>query len=97
MNRTWVDSGMNPTVVTAAACVPSSFTVMVLWCLNCVKAERKGISGTGCHERGGWGGMEHLIKTHHQAWQWCTPLTPALGRQRQAELCQFEASLVYKS
>ena len=24
-------------------------------------------------------------------------LTPALGRQRQADLCEFEASLVYKS
>lgn len=41
VNRTWVDSGMNPTVVTAAAWVPSSFTVMVLWCLNCLKLERK--------------------------------------------------------
>ena len=28
---------------------------------------------------------------------WCTPLIPALGRQRQADLCEFEASLVYKS
>ena len=28
---------------------------------------------------------------------WCTPLIPALGRQRQAELCEFEVSLVYKS
>ena len=25
------------------------------------------------------------------------PLIPALGRQRQADLCEFEASLVYKS
>ena len=24
------------------------------------------------------------------------PLIPALGRQRQADLCEFEASLVYK-
>lgn len=32
---------MNPTVVTAAAWVPSSFTVMVPWCLNCFKMERK--------------------------------------------------------
>ena len=28
---------------------------------------------------------------------WRTPLIPALGRQRQADLCEFEASLVYKS
>ena len=28
---------------------------------------------------------------------WCTPLIPALRRQRQADLCEFEASLVYKS
>ena len=28
---------------------------------------------------------------------WHTPLIPALGRQRQADLCEFEASLVYKS
>jgi hypothetical protein len=31
-----------------------------------------------------------------QVW-WCTPLNPALRRQRQADLCEFEASLVYKS
>ena len=28
---------------------------------------------------------------------WCTPLIPALGRQKQADFCEFEASLVYKS
>jgi hypothetical protein len=27
---------------------------------------------------------------------WCTPFIPALGRQRQADLCEFDASLVYK-
>lgn len=27
--------------------------------------------------------------------QWCLPLTPTLGRQRQAELCELQASLVY--
>lgn len=32
---------MNPTVVMAAAWVPSSFTVMVPWCLNYFKVERK--------------------------------------------------------
>ena len=28
---------------------------------------------------------------------WRTPLFPALGRQRQADLCEFEASLVYRA
>ena len=28
---------------------------------------------------------------------WHTPLIPALGRRRQVDLCEFEASLVYKS
>ena len=28
-------------------------------------------------------------------WQ-CPPSTPALGRQRQTDLCEFEASLVYR-
>jgi hypothetical protein len=28
------------------------------------------------------------------AW-WCTPIFPALGRQRQEDLCEFEASLDY--
>jgi hypothetical protein len=27
--------------------------------------------------------------------QWCTPLVPALRRQRQMDLCEFKASLVY--
>ncbi|MDP1142662.1 hypothetical protein, partial [Klebsiella pneumoniae] len=26
---------------------------------------------------------------------WCTPLIPALGRQRRVDLCEFETSLVY--
>ena len=28
---------------------------------------------------------------------WCMPIIPALGRQRQADLCEFKNSLVYKS
>ena len=28
---------------------------------------------------------------------WCTPLIPALGKQRQVDLCEFEASLVYRA
>jgi hypothetical protein len=29
--------------------------------------------------------------------QWCWPLTPALGRQPQADLCELEAKLVHKA
>ena len=29
-----------------------------------------------------------------QVW-WCTPLIPALGRQKQVDLCEFKARLVY--
>ena len=38
------------------------------------------------------------LKTHFQgqAW-WCTLLIPALRRQRQVDLCKFEASLIYKA
>jgi hypothetical protein len=28
--------------------------------------------------------------------RWHTPLVPALGRQRQVDLCEFEVSLVYR-
>ena len=28
---------------------------------------------------------------------WCTPLIPAFRRQRQVDICEFEANLVYKS
>ena len=30
-------------------------------------------------------------------WWWRTPLIPALGRQGQVDLCEFETSLDYKS
>ena len=30
-----------------------------------------------------------------QVW-WCSPLMPAPGRQKQSELCEFEATLVYR-
>ena len=30
-------------------------------------------------------------------WWWHRPLIPALGRQRQVDLCEFEFSLVYKN
>jgi hypothetical protein len=30
-------------------------------------------------------------------WWWHLPLIPTLGRQRQEALCEFKASLVYKS
>ena len=35
-----------------------------------------------------------LLHTVPTAKWWRTPLIPALGKQRQADLCEFEASLV---
>ena len=37
----------------------------------------------------------HLEK-HILAGRWCTPLIPALEKQRQVDLYNFEASLVYR-
>ena len=40
----------------------------------------------------------NIFKNHNLAgWWWYTPLIPALWRQRQVDLCEFEANLVYKS
>lgn len=60
VKRTWVDRGMNPTAVTAAAWVPSSFTVMVLWCLNCFKMERKVVRFHQLAHRG----REDMVESH---------------------------------
>ena len=37
-----------------------------------------------------------LLKKERAKWWCCTPLIPALGRQRQADLCEFKANLVYR-
>ena len=37
-----------------------------------------------------------IVETSPGRW-WRRPLIPALGRQRQADLCELETSLVYKS
>lgn len=43
-------------------------------------------------------GEEFRYHTENKAsWVWrCTPLVPALGRQRLVALCQFEVSLIYE-
>ena len=41
---------------------------------------------------------KHLCQRANKVEQWwCTPSIPALRRKRQADLCEFKASLVYKS
>ena len=35
-------------------------------------------------------------KVATKAW-WCTPLVPALGRQKQEDLCGFKTSLAYRA
>ena len=58
-----------------------------------------------CKEKFSWWGVRTMlicgsvgirINIYTGRW-WCTRLIPALGRQRQVDLCEFEASLVYKS
>ena len=39
--------------------------------------------------------MQTKVVRHSWMW-WRTPLIPALGRQRQVDLYEFEASLVYR-
>ena len=41
--------------------------------------------------------FKYFFKTYIYARWWHTPLIPALGRLRQADLCEFETSLVFKS
>ena len=37
------------------------------------------------------------FKSTNEDWEWwCTPLIPALRRQRWVDLCEFAASLVYR-
>ena len=38
-----------------------------------------------------------LLYSHQEPGMVCTPLIPVLGRQRQVDLCDLEASLVYKA
>ena len=39
--------------------------------------------------------LRYFLKSCSLGHWWCMPLIPALGRQRQANLCEFETSLVY--
>ena len=39
----------------------------------------------------------HLVNKRSSSQWWCAPLIPALRRQRQVNLCEFEASLVYRT
>ena len=41
------------------------------------------------------GSRDLWCKSMCESQAWCTPLSPALRRQRQVDLCEFKASLVY--
>ena len=53
---------------------------------------------TYMHAQGHTNTHAHIVKNKSlsEAW-WYVPLIPALGRQTQADLCEFKASLVYKA
>jgi hypothetical protein len=50
-----------------------------------------------CHKKQKKKSLRQEIETRTQSkgW-WRTPLIPALWKQRQADLCEFEASLIYR-
>jgi hypothetical protein len=55
----------------------------------------KGGDGTR-GQRGHKGELPWTFDKTSQSWaQWYTPLIPTIGRRRQEDLCEFEASLVY--
>ena len=58
------------------------------------RRERRGGGRRKCGRRG-WGGGRIKENSKARVW-WYRPLIPALGRQRQMDLCEFKASLVYK-
>jgi len=40
--------------------------------------------------------LKYIIKKEKPCQEWrCTPLIPAPGRQKQVDLCEFRANLVY--
>ena len=74
-----------------------------MFCLKCSQRPEEGVISpkTGVVEEGGSRRCSELKCSGRHClvsgqW-WCTPLIPALGSQRQVDLCEFEASLVYSS
>jgi hypothetical protein len=51
---------------------------------------------TDCLKLQTTGCFQQLQSVQNNRVCWRTPLLPALGRQRQVDLCRFEASLVYR-